>query len=74
MTDDTLLACCSSSTKTVIKGFSLESLKHVFTLRGHKDIIYSISVSFDQKHFMTVGSDYYAKLWAIPKQTGDFID
>lgn len=36
MTDDLLLACCSSSTKTVIKGFSLETLKHVFTLRGHK--------------------------------------
>lgn len=74
MTDDLLLACCSSPTKTVIKGFSLETLKHVFTLRGHKEIIYNISISSDQKYFVTVGSDYHAKLWLIPKQTGDFID
>lgn len=52
----------------------MENMKHAFTLSGHKDNIYSISVSYDQKYFLTVGSDYYAKLWAIPKQTGDFID
>ena len=73
MTDDLLLACCCSQANTVIKGFSLETLKHVFTLRGHRDIIYSMSVSFDQKYLLTVGSDCCGKLWAIPKHTGDFV-
>lgn len=70
MSDYLLFCGTTAHGYSPIKVYSLESLTHVMTLKGHMELIYDLKVSNDQKLLLSVGSDMVARLWHIPELTG----
>ncbi len=43
-------------------------------LKGHRDIIYCMVTTENQKYLITAGSDHIVRIWSVPENVGEFID
>ncbi len=66
-----LFAACSTAKYTCIKVFALENGEKVMTLKGHRDIIYSMASTLNEKYLVTSGSDHIVKVWQIPESSAE---
>ena len=69
-----LFAACSSKKKTSIKVYSLENGEHIMTIKGHREMIYTIDSTKNKHYLITGGSDHIVRVWEIPENVGEFID
>lgn len=66
-------ACTFKSSKTIIKIFDVEEGVLFAELKGHSNIIHDIKFSFSSLFLITVSSDQTAKVWKVPKHSGETI-
>lgn len=72
--DNYLFAACSSKKHTGIKVYSLESGEKKMTLKGHREVIYSLTTTENEKFLISAGSDHIVRVWEIPDNFGEYID
>ena len=44
------------------------------SIKGHRELIYSMNKTFNEKYLITAGSDHIVKVWEVPNNFGEYID
>lgn len=44
------------------------------TLKGHREMIYSLSTTQNERYLISAGSDHTVRIWEIPENLGEYID
>lgn len=68
------VACAEQSSLTTLKVFNVEDGKLSFHLRGHINLVHSLSWSVDSSILVSAGSDNNVILWQIPQDDSNNSD
>ena len=41
----------------------MNNLKHIYTYRGHNNLVYDLDWSYDDRYIVSCSSDFTAKVW-----------
>jgi WD40 repeat protein len=61
-----IFAACPSKKSTNIKVYSMEKGEKRMTLKGHREMIYSLSTTQNERYLISAGSDHTVRIWEIP--------
>lgn len=67
-------AITNANSKTTVNIYDMKEGLLMATLKGHTNIIHSLTWSLDSKFLLTGSSDYQVKLWNLDLDTDEFID
>ena len=43
-------------------------------MKGHREMIYALTCTKNEKFVISAGSDHIARVWEIPSSYGEYID